>query len=91
MPWYSKKKRVEKGKMNYSSCRVAIDGLRHKSSGSNVSADRNDCECKHEPTACEWVGNGTLYACLTQPHAAPQRVYDAMNGGKHVRIVDKDQ
>ena len=48
-----------------------------------------DDNCKHKCTECITVGNTTsTFACLVEPHAQPQRVFGALQGGRHIRIDD---
>ena len=74
--------------MQHASCVRAISELRQTSAArSNVTTESSACECKLEPSKCDWVGNGTRYACLPTPSAVAQRVYDGMNSTKAATIT----
>lgn len=72
--------------MQHDHCTYAIQSLKLDVGLSNVSTVKTDCKCPHEPTSCEWVGNGTHFACLQSRASAPQRVYTSFNGTKATRI-----
>lgn len=65
--------------MQHESCEHAIHTLRketaHTGGASNVHTIPQNCQCRHVPTPCNWVGNPMQYACLPREFKAPQNVY----------------
>lgn len=56
---------------------------------SNVNTNREECQCSHKPSVCNWVGNSIHYACLHQETTAPQRVYAGMSATKTTSITSQ--
>ncbi len=77
--------------MEHTSCIIAIERMRNKQSASNVHDTKEKCVCGHEPTPCDWVGNGRMYACLADKSIEPQRVYTHMNGTKMARLSSPEK
>lgn len=63
--------------MDHVSCRAAIIAHVDFPSDSNVVDSSTNCKCHTDENvaACDWVGNGIKYACLTSVAGeAPHRV-----------------
>jgi hypothetical protein len=63
--------------MDHASCQAAIKTYVEIPSDSNVAESATDCQCRYDENiaACDWVGNGIKYACLTSTAGdAPHRV-----------------
>ena len=76
--------------MQHASCPKAIEAHRRDPTSSNVSTDPSTIVCVADThtAACDWVGNGMHYACLTSPVDidAPRRVYDGMKSTRSAKL-----
>ena len=70
----------------YNSCKVAIETHKTHKADSNVTRDKMSCNCDHEPTSCNLVGNGMYYACLKDKSTETQRVYGQLNMTKQSKL-----
>ena len=71
-----------KDSMDHMSCREAIIAHVNAPTSSNVAESSADCKCHTDENiaACDWVGNGIKYACLTSVAGeAPHRVLYGMS------------
>lgn len=74
--------------MQHESCAAAIGVVvSHGAESGNVASSSDTCSCEHQPTPCNWVGNGTYYACLQGAQVAQQNVYNGMSYSRHSRIT----
>ena len=73
--------------MQHETCQVALKKYLTSPTQANVSNVKEECKCEHIPTPCNWVGNGTMFACLNTEKTQSQRVYTHFNGTKAARIV----
>lgn len=55
--------------------------------GSDVSKLADDIKCPHNPTPCNWSGNGIHYACLKNEEKHPQQVYTQLRSGAFGQII----
>lgn len=73
--------------MQHETCKVAIDALLASETTANVHRNKDECQCPHKPTPCDWAGNEVHYACLQGDFQHPQKVYTSLNSGGFGKII----
>ncbi len=76
--------------MEFKTCFDAINHHKNVEHGA-VSTVIEDIKCTKKVSACNWVGNGTVYACLKEPTETPARIYTGFKSGGFSKIISQEQ